>query len=835
MKYICTLLVYWFVVNVISYELSAHPNGIGVDHIKKDDMPSVISNFTKAYLSSKNENWKYPEIVNLVDIVSQFVSKHCLIIIDNFRTINLRVANKYPVISRTLHPLSLRTMNDTFHRIIFGPKNFKTQNLSMEESTGSLKCPFSNYYQHASKYVGDLCYALNMRSFASNSKPWNCHVGIFIYPPAFYYKEYWRRDELSEYTPGNNLILRKRFPHIFIPAVRIFIVHENENATIEVRQLRSKIIQHSIVSRTWIDKSCRQVLLIAFTRISIKSRKSKQSIIVNANLLGACPQWDGEYSQQNLMNVDLTDLSDFYKLLKAVLPTMDAHLIWLFHINREMGSLLGKVHHFLRICDKLQPLSGRTWYSSPLDRIAHAYAHLWLSMVGNYTIVNMDEGGLHVCCIKGRRIEDFTQDTESVKANVDIRFISYVKSAFIFPHFFQDQLSGLKFVGCGRRGLSTIPFSELTSIFDTWVWLLLILSLSSVAISFRIDEKYNGWSHWLSLVKVLLEQGTPFLDTTISTLRAKWVAGSFLLIGIVVSNAYKNINLYHMVAPRKPIPYQFFDEIRNDGYTIYSRIATVLINNYYPGPLWQAVAESFMKIAGNNSVKYLEVENGSVIAISEVCALLLEVYKMSNGFAYFSDIALNSKSSISLSILQNSTKVSDNIDDSLRRVFNIITTSFKGSGVREIRDTNGIMATDVKYLFQRLKNCNKVALVLPEYLSRQYFINLTKENNQLHAFLGKESFSGLQWAFTWIGVLPPHLPQRLKGVHEGGIWSRWMLLTRGLGVVDNSNLVVVGARMDGNIIVVFAVWLSGILASVVFLVAECSCRWVSLVILSSTV
>lgn len=44
-----------------------------------------------------------------------------------------------------------------------------------------------------------------------------------------------------------------------------------------------------------------------------------------------------------------------------------------------------------------------------------------------------------------------------------------------------------------------------------------------------------------------------------------------LLMGIVITNAHKNSNVYNMVIPRRAILYHYFNELIRDKFVIYSR------------------------------------------------------------------------------------------------------------------------------------------------------------------------------------------------------------------------------------------------------------------------
>lgn len=105
-----------------------------------------------------------------------------------------------------------------------------------------------------------------------------------------------------------------------------------------------------------------------------------------------------------------------------------------------------------------------------------------------------------------------------------------------------------------------MQFQELTMIF--WIWMLIVIFLVAVAVPLYCQhEVLNFTGHVLSLVKVILEQGDPFQNTIIEEARLWSVTGSFLLMGIVLSNAYKSTSVYNIIIPHMPVPYQNFSEL----------------------------------------------------------------------------------------------------------------------------------------------------------------------------------------------------------------------------------------------------------------------------------
>lgn len=92
------------------------------------------------------------------------------------------------------------------------------------------------------------------------------------------------------------------------------------------------------------------------------------------------------------------------------------------------------------------------------------------------------------------------------------------------------------------------------------MWLVLIIcTLTLVLILYKI----SGATSLLSItqstlvpVKLLLEQGNPFPDSLIKNHRGQFLFGAVLLMGIILTNVYKNSNVYKMFVRRKNIPYQ---------------------------------------------------------------------------------------------------------------------------------------------------------------------------------------------------------------------------------------------------------------------------------------
>lgn len=79
----------------------------------------------------------------------------------------------------------------------------------------------------------------------------------------------------------------------------------------------------------------------------------------------------------------------------------------------------------------------------------------------------------------------------------------------------------------------------------------------------------------------MVEQGDPFPVGILNIQSLRFILCVLGFAALVLSNAYKNINVYNLIARRKPVFYQTINELTNDGYKIYSRVTSAKI--YFEG------------------------------------------------------------------------------------------------------------------------------------------------------------------------------------------------------------------------------------------------------------
>ncbi len=110
--------------------------------------------------------------------------------------------------------------------------------------------------------------------------------------------------------------------------------------------------------------------------------------------------------------------------------------------------------------------------------------------------------------------------------------------------------------------------------------MLICMVVGAMVIQLVID-RFDILGYFIMLqdmVKILVEQGNPFPDSVANHLRVKSIVAAILLAGIVLSNAYKNSNVYNMIFPRPNIPYNFISELFDDNFTVYTQVGFVSFN-----------------------------------------------------------------------------------------------------------------------------------------------------------------------------------------------------------------------------------------------------------------
>lgn len=146
----------------------------------------------------------------------------------------------------------------------------------------------------------------------------------------------------------------------------------------------------------------------------------------------------------------------------------------------------------------------------------------------------------------------------------------------------------IRFVTCGRRGTDPFQFKEFVSIYQWQVWVIFaifLLVLTTTVLLFqkpakqKVDSIYNFIENSvrssMPIIKGVLEQGDPFAANILSVQRLRWLLAGFLLGAQVLSNGYKNTNVYNMITSRKPLLIDKFEHVVSEQSALYCRTGNV--------------------------------------------------------------------------------------------------------------------------------------------------------------------------------------------------------------------------------------------------------------------
>lgn len=94
------------------------------------------------------------------------------------------------------------------------------------------------------------------------------------------------------------------------------------------------------------------------------------------------------------------------------------------------------------------------------QRVAEAYAYLMLTVMGNYSYTHSWEGP----CAKSGTIDPLHDSPQ-----LDVYFPRNINLSDVYI-LFNDSAHALRFLSCGRQGISMLPFDELLNVFDMSTW-----------------------------------------------------------------------------------------------------------------------------------------------------------------------------------------------------------------------------------------------------------------------------------------------------------------------------------------------------------------------------
>lgn len=765
---------------------------------------------------------EFQNIQNLHDYLNPLGSHNCFISIDNYLQLDIRTL-QYPIYLRgydAAQVIKVTSFSTTKMHPVWLPHGFLATNKNISGTTTTNHCKQPKFLQGYFSYnpTNGFCLRVSYLSFSLLSKPWNCQVEIGILPPldlldkmqqlqpifSFHELTYnLQMSNPSSMPPINAVILRERDASqnlgflLWVGRATDMMYRKNDIAhdiflVMTVAETNQSKPSHNLfgilgeinsIRTSWICFGCET------------AEKYRTNVV---------------YSTVGSTKISFEHLRSLESLVSVGFAEIGSRLTW--QLEKPYGRIRNSLE-YLKTCENVHPkeLKFERIYTIKPVRLSMSQAQIWKSILKNFTF-NIAE--FDTVCDNGQvrdnlMVLDGYPTTFSLRITVQefIIFVPWVPSQILFNW----TMTSLQFVSCGERGIESIAFAELINVYRTWVWVAIcgtIVLMSALPSKFSSELTVVNQS--FGILKTLLEQGDPFKDTDLATPKMKWFIGPFLFMSIVLSNAYKNNNVYNMIAPRNPLPWEYFQELVEADFEVYGR-SNVFFLNYFHTPYTNAT---------NVWQTQYEIEDDSTNSIwIEFLQLDDDLKRQAERFPFKEgDTALykNVKSKVHL-------------DPSLSEIMKRAMIDFQPKVVNHYSGENNqdkieyeIRKNEAASLLQRLNKCDKKALFVPSYLSFEYARNLTKLGRN-YVYVGKEMITNTSVAYNIHGHLPPYLMKRLSGFEASGIWEWWSRFFQGSIYLENSwrkELLLKVPTMNGNIMIIFFILVSGHVCATICLAFE---------------
>lgn len=248
--------------------------------------------------------------------------------------------------------------------------------------------------------------------------------------------------------------------------------------------------------------------------------------------------------------------------------------------------------------------------------------------------------------------------------------------------------------------------------------------------------------------------------------------GLYLAVTIVLSNAYRNSNIYNMIQPRMSVPYENFSQLVVDKFKIFTRLDSAYFQ-YFPtkglsNKDWIQEEPHEISFGGD----YLNMRSLS----SELLKLLLTT---TTGFVEESlDNHIFREEVDKLSRLMQHSQ----LHPELLSTYNETEIAYakcvlEGSEM----ENEDIWAALLKKLEQvllerKLRICDRIAVIWPNYLIWEVVHKMKYVEN---VYVGKDILQESIIGFDLSGYFPKfQVFSRIKAIEWAGIWQKWLLLVK---------------------------------------------------------
>lgn len=448
------------------------------------------------------------------------------------------------------------------------------------------------------------------------------------------------------------------------------------------------------------------------------------------------------------------------------------------------------------------------------------FSKVWLSILGNYSIIIDSEN--RIICQNGqlKKIKA-TTIKELKKFASELRFRDRIGINLVYNYFpitHKNSLGSVSFVGCGSPFAYPLRFSELVGVFDKYIWLtLFILILLLVLVLMLVNGNSNMTITAFEFIQIILEHSGVFfiLRTNLANYRPTF--SLVLLSALVLSSAYKYKNMYNLLSPRKPIPYDTINQLIQDKFNIYTR----LIYDPFTLFLLFTQAEENTLVINEHKMTEMKFEVFTRTFVESEVSSILSILGFDDSKTRFYLSA--QKVFNQLEMLYNHTGFHPKTIELIKNTS--VSYNMTSWSIDEQINKTEILLDIGKYAFENANNllihelrlCKNTAIILPYKLCLEQANILSNDN----AFVGKQSIFEFGVGTFLTGHINPYILKRIILMDFAGIWDIW-----DKRLMDGARL---GRKMEkrsdrratmsGNVLVVYIVWVGGqFLSTFVFFV-----------------
>lgn len=492
---------------------------------------------------------------------------------------------------------------------------------------------------------------------------------------------------------------------------------------------------------------------------------------------------------------------------------------WKTQMLYESNYRLGMYHTYLDLCSSKRP---------GLERSLFVIRDALLSILRNSTF------GRQCSTTKNNYI-----DVGFPLARITIT--NQIEQLLHYPMYTLNPFNGsYRFVVCGMRGSESLAFQDLISVYDMYVWKFILIFVLSLAFTFDILATNNAKPHRFvsilgkidSNLKILLEQGIILkVDKTGSHQNVRILLAIYLAMGVVLSNGFKNSNVYKMVSPRKPVRYGTFESLVQDKVTIYvishgniDMTSDVDLLQWFEGNISQKI------VAPSEVVYYNDNPNQPILtATMNLPQPRTTVVQWSwkgrsdKGNAFHEMIRSNCMvhfGGVLQKWVERYQKKNQNWPEIMRDEFFVLHQQFFNFLNGEYADI------EKEFLFDSLNKCNRTAVLLYSMEAESFARRLTLARGNT----GRETYFQRYFAFEMSGLVSPEILSRLSRIKGSGLIEWWanitehILLTKLLTHTSTPMPPLPNhptrTSLSGNIIVLFYVIICGLVLGSLLMFVE---------------